>query len=158
MTELYRQDKLNIEQKKRKILIVAGSVMPAIAVILVLISCFVVNLNTLLAFKIIDSIVFVICAWTSVFLFLSKLPKTKTEISRLSAFLQRSRECIECTISKIGEPKTVADEVVVYEVFIDDESRALFYEIKFGDVPFSIGDKVKIEAVSNYIVAYEVES
>lgn len=157
MTELYCQDKLNTELKKRRIVIAVGCVMPIIAIILVLVSCFVVNLETLLIFKIVDSIVLVICAWVAVFLFSFELSKTKNEITRLSAFLQHDRECLECTVSRIGEPKTVADGVTVYEVFVDDESRALFFETSFEAMSFSIGDTVKIEAVNNYIVAYEVE-
>ena len=156
MTELYCQDNLNKKLKSRKTIIAVACVALAVAVVFVLVSCFVVNLETLLIFKILDCIVSVVCAWIAVFLFSFKLTKIKNETTRLSAFLQNNRERLICTVNRIAEPKTVADGVTAYEVFIDNDSRALFYETTLGDMPFSIGDTLKIEAVNNYIVAYEV--
>lgn len=156
MTEIYSLDKLSLKVNKLKKSEAAGFALPIIALILAVVLCIFVSTDTLKAFKIVGSVISVACAWTSLYLLSAVRSSLNEEIARLNAFLKKERKEVISLISKIDEPKTIADGVFAYEIFVDDKCTAFYFDSELGGLPFSVGNTVRFEVVDNFIVAYEV--
>lgn len=156
MTELYSLEELNKKVNIRKRIVTIGALLPVFALLCAVLFCILVDFETLKAYKIIGCIISVACAWGSLYLLAEKRVKINEDIARLDKFLHKDRKAFECKIADISKPKTVADGVSVYEIFVDDKQTAFYYDISVGENSFSIGENIKFSVVDNYIVAYEV--
>ena len=156
MTELYSLEKLDKKVNKLKKTKAVGIALPIIALILAIVLCVFVNTDTLKVFKVVGSIISVACAWISLYLLSAKRPSLNEEIARLNAFLKKERKSVECVVTEIDEPKTIADGISAYEIFVDDKHTAFYVDSELGDISLLKGNTVHLEVVDNYIVAYEV--
>ena len=156
MIELYSLEELNKKVNISKRIVTIGALLPIFALLCAVLFCILVELETLKAYKIIGCVISVACAWASLYLLAEKRAKISEEIARLDKFLHKERKNVDCKISGISKPKTIADGVSVYEILVDDKQTAFYYDTSFGEIPFSIGENVNFWVVDNYIVTYEV--
>ena len=156
MTELYSLEKLDKKVNKLKKTKAVGIALPIFALILAIVLCVFANTDTLKVFKVVGSIISVACAWASLYLLSDKRSSLNEEIARLNAFLKKERKSVECVVTEIDEPKTIADGISAYEIFVDDKHTAFYFDSELGDISLLKGNTVHLEVVDNYIVAYEV--
>lgn len=157
MTELYSPGELTEMLKKRKGIITLGVVLPVFSFAFSVFSCFVVDLNSLLLYKILTCSFLVISVWISIYLLFSGRIRLNDKIEHLSMMLNGKREIVCCEISEIHSPKTVSENILAYEIFDKQKDVAYYLEVGLVTLPFGVGDSITIAIVNNYVVAYEVK-
>lgn len=157
MIEVYSKNELELIAKNQKNTMTLAIALPSIAFVLAVVFCFLADTDTLSIFKAIGSTISVLSAWICVFCVFNRLPKLRNNASHINIMLSGQRICVSCRVLKIDEPKTIAENRLAYEVYVDDGNSAFYFEAKSGGIPFSNGDFIDIVTVNNYIVAYEVK-
>lgn len=144
--------------KKNKNIVIIASIIIAFLwlsfVSLFIITFLKVNDTNIVLFKILDSVLFVITLWVTIFLSFNLLSPAITKLIIIKKLLSYEEETFTGVITKCDVTRTVEKRIKAreIEIMINDKEKRLFYlEISMPFDGFDEGDVVTLKVRHNYI-------